>query len=149
VLAGLKWLTNNMRQQDKLWILSLGYLSATLLLTVFFNPQRDGRTQVIGIYRYAMCTPFFFVFLQQFSSRISFRKQHFIIVFLLSNAVLLLFRSYFDLRSFLFFNICTVVVMLYMLQGRYKWTGWLLIVCGIVAQALLFQDFLSALHYPD
>lgn len=146
----IKWIGANGVQKNKLLILSMGYLSATLLLTFFFNPKPAEQTVIVGITRYAMCTPFFLPFLQHFTNNVKYRKVHFLYAFAGANIVLLLLGSYIHLRVFLYFNISTVALLLYMLYGyKYKWVGILLVIAGIIAQAMVFQDFLTGMHYPD
>jgi hypothetical protein len=147
--TGWRWLRYNIRQQDRLWVLSLAYLSGILLLTMFFNPQWGRSTHAMGIHRYAMCTPFFFMFLQQFSARIAFRSKHCIAAFVLCNLVLVLFGALATVKSLLLFSCCTIIFLLYMLNSKYKWIGWVLIVLMMTAQVFLFQDFLTGGHYPD
>jgi len=144
------WLRGNRVQAYKPLVLSLGYLTATLLLTLFFNPKAGGRTIIVGITRYTMCTPFFFILLQYFTQSVAYKKVYFLYAFVAANVVLLAFRSYYDIGTFLYFNIAVAALLLYMLYAnRVKWAGFVLIAIGFIAQVLLFQDFLTALHYPD
>jgi hypothetical protein len=146
----VRWIAANRVQKNKLLVLSLGYLSATLLLTIFFNPQSSGQTVIVGITRYGMSTPFFLPFLQYFTNSVKYKKVHFLYAFVGANLVLLTLGSYFHIRTFLYLNISTAAVYLYMLYGsKYKWAGIILIAAGIIAQALVFQDFLTGMHYPD
>ncbi len=146
----IKWLVRGTVAHNRLVVLSLGYLTGVLLLIVFFNFKIEERTVIQGIARYGMCTPFFWVLIQYFIQEHTYKKSHFAYAFIIANIILLAFRSYYDLGTFLYLNISTAMLLLYMLYAnKIKWAGVLLIIIGIVAQALLFQDFLTGLHYPD
>jgi hypothetical protein len=141
---------NQMPEPDKLLVLSMGFLGATLLKTIFYNPIWGTYTTLtIGINRYVFATPFFYVFLYYvFNPRKAFTPWHYLAVFALSNTVWLTCGSYVHIISFLFYNSLTGIVFLYMKNSDKKsaWPAMVLMAFNLCMQTFMFQQYLANLY---
>lgn len=152
VKKAIVWLFKNEIQEDKIVTLSLCYLPIILFLTLFLNPKwGTGTTNLTGMHRYSLCTPFFFVFLYYVISRAeAYKLKHFIGIFLLCNIAWLSCGAYKHIMYLMFFNVDTAIVFAYMLIANKKLQWPLLAVTAfnIVVQVGLFQQFIQNI-YPD
>ncbi len=146
----VKWFSENMTYEKGL-LFSIGYLAVTLFLALFYSPKWDiDRTSLIGTYRYALLTPFFFRFLIFLLKDVSYSWKHYLFAFLLSNFVWLCFGSYVHLQAFLMFTGNTVIVMFYMLCTRkLLWPAIMLTAINFAIQIFFFQEFVSTFHLID
>jgi len=148
-----KWIVEKNVAKNKLLALSTFYLTMTLITIIFFNPKwspGNCNTNIMGAHRYGLMNPFFYVLLYQFTKEKEYTLQQYFGVFLLANAVWLLFGSYTHLQFFLFFTIDSIIVLLYMLSSnkRLMWPIICLITLNFFIQIHLFQQFM-ALVYVD
>jgi hypothetical protein len=131
---------------DKKLVLSFLYLTGILFVTILFNPKwATSTTNVYDIHRYVFCSPFFFVFLHHFSISKKYSGKHYLLVVLLSNAFWLLFASYVHIGYVFYFNFCTAIIVLYMLNTnkRYEWVPLAITAINLVVQVNMFQMFLE------
>jgi len=147
-----QWLLKNKLQQDKIVTLCLCYLPIILFLTLFLNPKwGTDTTNLTGMHRYSLCTPFFFVFLYHvISTKKDYKVKHFIPMFLLCNIAWLSCGSYRHIQYFLFFNVNTALVFGYMLHANKKrqWPLLATVAFNLVIQIGLYQQFIQNI-YPD
>jgi len=145
------WLLKNKIYTDKLLVLSLAYLMMTLLVVICFNPiWGTYTTNVMGMFRYSLMTPFFFVFLHYITNDIQYKVRDYMVVAVVANIIWLTFGSYWHIKYFIFFNINTAVIFLYMLYANKKltWPALIIVAINVVLQISLFQQFINGL-YPD
>lgn len=142
------WLAANKVAEDRVLILSLTYLPIVLFSIVFCNPTwgASGTTNIFGLHRYTLCTPFIFVFLHHATyTRSQYRIKDLLLVFLLCNIALLSLGSYLHILTLLYYNFITIVVLLYMLHNnkKYEWAPLVLIAINVYFQVQLYQQYLS------
>jgi hypothetical protein len=144
------WLKNN-KTYEKGLLFSIGYLTITLLLALFFSPRWDTvKTIVIGAFRYALFTPFLFRFFIFILEEVSYSWKHYVFAFLIANIVWLSFGSYAHIQTFLLFTGMTIMVLLYMLSTRkILWPAMLLTGINLVFQIHYFQLFIGRVHLVD
>jgi len=132
------WVQNH--QANKLLILSVGYLSMTLYIMLSFNVP----TTVLGVFRYALMNPFFYVFLSNLT-RQTYSGRTYVLVFLLTNLVWLFFGSAAHIRLLLLFTLNTLLVLIYMAYADKKSNWPLIILTGvnIISQVFFFQQFIN------
>lgn len=150
IILIVKWITKNIKQ-DKLLVLSFCYLISALFLSIFFNPRWSGTTDVMGLHRYALVTPFFIVFLHHYTqNREAYKIKDYVFVFFISNLVWLSFGSYNHILHLLFYNFNTALIFVYMLLANKKlnWPALIIFGINIMLQIQLFQQFINPL-YPD
>ncbi len=149
---GIRWLAKNVRPTNPLLVPSTMYLFLVLYFTAFYSPSYGGnmtRTDSMGIFRYSMMSPFFYVFLQHFTTQRQYRWQHYLAAFLLVNVAYLSFGSYLHLQSMLFFNFNTILVFLFMRNAQDNKLSALAIALNFLMQVQLFQLFIDNGIYPD
>lgn len=146
VIKFFRWLFNNEKNSDKIFILTLSYLPVILFTMIFCNPAWGGTTNLLGLHRYTFCTPFIFVFLYHFTSgKHNYRIKDFLYMFVLCNLVWLSMGSYRDKQHLVFYNFNTLLVFGFMLYANKK-TNWIAIALTAVnffLQAYLFQQYLQ------
>jgi hypothetical protein len=150
VKKGWQWLVQNKASTDKPLVVSYLYMTAMLLITVFFMPKwATGSTNVYDILRYVFCTPFFFVFLHRFTTQVKYKGMDYLIIILLSNAFWLLFGSYYHIGYVYYFNFCTVILILYMLSTnkRYEWVPMAIAAINLFVQVNMFQLYLAHTYH--
>jgi hypothetical protein len=138
--------------QEPLLIVSCGYLLMTLLEGIFFNPiGSSNTTNLPSLFRYTIMTPFFYVFLNHFTNKDQYSRNHYVLVFFLSNIVWLFFGSYVHIQFFIYFMCNTIIIFLYMLLANKKleWPVVVLIALNFYSQVHLYQIFLAGTIYPD
>jgi hypothetical protein len=145
-----RWLFRNATQKDKILVLSMVFLGATLVKTIFYNPTwTTGTTLTIGINRYVFATPFFYVFLFYYTNRaIPYKLSQYIVVFILCNIVWLSCGAYLHIQNWLYFNCMTVLVFLFMLLSDKKktWPVLILVVVNVFLQIIMFDQYLRGLY---
>ncbi|MES2702766.1 MAG: hypothetical protein V4649_09015 [Bacteroidota bacterium] len=145
----LKWLRKDTVYPDEVWLLTLGYLPLVMGVMVFFSPTWGTlTTNLISIHRYVFCSPFFFVFLYHMVSKPrTYRAVHFITAIVVCNIVWLSMGSYKHFLELLFYNVLTVLVVLYMVHANNKQSWAALVICGfnIFIQIHLFQQYMAGL----
>jgi hypothetical protein len=134
------WYKEN-KPQDKVLVLSLGYLTMILYTILFFNTP----TQVSGLFRYALVSPFFYVFLKHFTKSVRYERKDFYILLLFANCVWLLFGSFRHVQTMVYFNLNTIVILLYMSYANKKpwWPLLVLLAFNIFFQVHFFQQFIA------
>jgi hypothetical protein len=143
----IRWLVKN-KMADKLFLLSLGYLTMSLVSIVFFNPcWGSGTTNVIGANRYTMVNPFLFIFIYHLTKNINYTWVHFLVVVVASTLFGFFFGSYKHIDNVLFFSSGTVFVVLYMLYANKKlsWPVLVLTAFNLFLQIHLFQQYLGGI----
>jgi hypothetical protein len=70
-----------------------------------------------------MATPFFWVFLYEFTIKRSYATSDYLVVLFLSNAFWLLFGSYVHIMQVVYFNFGTAILLMYMYSSRQR-EGW-------------------------
>jgi hypothetical protein len=145
----VKWLVKKLVIRDKLLVLSIVYLSLSLLYGIFFNPTwRDDLTIVAAQYRYIMACPFFFVILHHFGQK-EYKLQHFIAIILLASGAWMAFGAYKHILELVFFNFNTLLIVLFMLHSRkLSWATVLLAAINFFLQATIMQQAMNGL-YPE
>ena len=153
LLAGhiYRWVRKDEVVGDRVLTLTLTYLPVTLLCIIFCNPTwGSNTTNLLGLHRYTLGTPFIFVFLHYVAGgKRIYLPGHFIVMFFVCNIVWLSMGSYVHLQYWLFWNFVTLIVFAYMLfnnaplQKRYEWIPLVLIAFNILVQVHLFQQYLS------
>jgi hypothetical protein len=147
----VQWLADD-KPKNKVLILSACYLSMTLGTSLFYSPQWvTGKTDMMGTFRYAMMTPFFYVFLHHFTWVVQYKWYHFLLVILLANTVWMAFGAYLHLSQFLFYTGNTIMILCYMLYAKAKpgWPAILLTSVNFFMQVHLFQQYLSGTRLVD
>ena len=149
VKAGVQWLAKN-KPAPAAETLSAAYLMMIYLTVIFFNPTwGTNTTNVMGMFRYGMSNPFFFILLQRLTAGKQYRPKHYLIVFLLANVVWLSMGSYVHIQEWLFLNVNTLFIFLYMLWDNRKYgtiAGMLLFGINLLLQLHLFQHFISGFY---
>ncbi len=147
VIKAFKWLSGKKVYTDKILILTLAYLPIIMFTMIFCNPTwGSNTTNLLGIHRYTFCTPFIFVFLYHFVSKADeYKLKHFIIMFILCNAVWFSMGAYIHIQALLFYNFNTLLVFGYMLHANKKpdWIALALAGINIFIQVSLFQQYIS------
>lgn len=149
VRAGILWLFKNKPSSDSMYLLSLLYMAAIFVQILFFSPTWDtGTTNVFDTCRYVFATPFFIVFINKLFSK-TYSYKDYIGVLLLSNAFWLLFAHYNHIQYFLYFNVCTAFVMLYMLYSNKKltWVPMIITAVHFFLQVHFYQYYLTG-YFP-
>ncbi len=145
-----EWIFKSKVAPDKLLILTLTYLPVILLSIIFCSPKwGTNTTNVPGIHRYVLCTPFIFIFLYHFVSNAGqYAFRHFIAMFILCNITWLSVGAYIHLQQWLFFNFITLLVFGYMLHANRKteWATLAIIAINVVIQVTLFQLYLTNIY---
>jgi len=148
----VKWLIKN-KTEDPLMIVSCGYLFVVMVQIVSFNPTWGPRetTNVLGIFRYTMANPFFYVFLYRFTNAVQYTWKNYVLVFIVSNVVWLTFGSYVHIDYFLYFMGNTLLIFVYMLHSNKKlqWPVLMLAVLNFYFQVCLFQMFIAHSSFPE
>jgi hypothetical protein len=147
----VRWITKNRIERNVL-TLSCGYLSMTLFTILFYSPRwQINFTDVIGSFRYAMVTPFFYVILYYFTHEIAYKWPHYVLVFVAASGVWMAFGAYEHIQTFLFFCTNTVLVFLYMAYSSKKleWPVLALTAINFLIQAQLFQHYISRISLVD
>ncbi|HXS38029.1 MAG TPA: hypothetical protein VN721_15105 [Flavipsychrobacter sp.] len=145
------WLLKNKIYHNKLLALSLAYLMMALIVVICFNPTWGTyTTNVMGMFRYSLITPFFFIFLYHITNNVQYKTRDFIIIAIIANIVWLTFGSYVHVKYFIFFNVNTAIIFLYMLYANKKltWPALIIVAINVLLQINLFQQFIKQL-YPD
>ena len=150
VSRGIQWLAKNKVAQNRLLILSCLYMVAVLCKTVFFNPTWGTyTTNVFDINRYVFASPFFWVFLIYFVKDRRYTAIDFLKLLLLTNAFWLLFASYNHIMYVVYFNFCTLMIMLYMMHANgYPWAVAIIFTLNLYVQVQMFQGFIGENIYP-
>lgn len=132
------WLKGKL-MEDKMLLISMGYLTMVLVSILFFNPNY-GTTRIMGANRYTFVTPFFFVFLHYaFHLKISLKSMGGFL--LLTIAFWFLFETYRSPEQFMDIAAPAFLLILAFLLGTWKKKlAWLFI--GIIA-----FDFMMQIHY--
>ena len=136
---------------DKGIILSIAYLTFTLILTFYFSPLASKHsTHITGVERYIAASPFILVFFYYFAEKHHYQWTHYAGILVLYNLFCLLFGSYQSLENFLVFNVGSLMIVLYMLQasGR-RWAALVLMFFNIAVQITYFQIFISGKVLPE
>jgi|GEM_PF-727049 len=145
----IRWLFKNKQEPDKLLVLSLVYFAITLYKNIFYNPTwGTGSTLTIGIFRYVFATPFFYIFLHRFTHKdVPYKVTDFMLIFILCNIVWLSCGEYIHIKYFLYFNFCSLIIMLYMLlpDKKLSWPITAAIALNVLFQMLMFDQYLSGL----
>lgn len=84
-----KWAFKKEVYTDKVLVLTLAYLPAILFAILFYNPKwNTDTTNLHGLHRYTLCTPFIFIFLHHYTAgQRRYTLQHVLLMLLLSNLV--------------------------------------------------------------
>ena len=147
-----KWIVRNEKFDDKILTLTLSYFPLVLFSIVFCNPTWGGNTtNIFGLHRYTLCTPFIFVFLYHvIGDSARFKTKQFVYIFLLSNVIWLTMGSYIHIQYFLYWNFPTLIAFAYILRNeqKYEWAIFALIGINVLIQVSLHQQFLTNL-FPD
>lgn len=147
-----RWIVRNQKFDDKILTLTLSYFPLVLFSIVFCNPTWGGNTtNIFGLHRYTLCTPFIFVFLYHvIGESVTFKTKHFVYIFLVSNVIWLTMGSYIHIQYFLYWNFPTFIAFGYMLHNeqKHEWVLYALIGINVLLQVSLHQQFLSNL-FPD
>lgn len=150
IRTGIKWLAKNVTITDPILYLSYLYLTAVMFIILLFNPEWTikNTTSVHDAYRYAMASPFFWVFLYKYQYDKKYTAKDYILVFLLSNVFwLVLFASYTHIMYFIYFNFGTALLLLYMGNASQKHSLPPLIIAAInvFVQVYFFQFYINAM----
>lgn len=151
LVIGLQWLIKN-KVQSGLLMLSCAYLASILYITFYYNPcYGSENTNVTGIFRYSLMSPFFYIFLHTLTHGRSLRWQHYVGMFLIANVAYLTFGSYLHLQAMLFYNFCTLIVFALMARAKEsnQWASYALVAINFFFQVHLYQIFLTGSIYPD
>jgi hypothetical protein len=137
------------REANKATIISAFYLAAILATTLLMNPKYGDHTNVMAAHRYTFATPFLMFFLIQMGKE-KIRFWHIACIMLGAMGWWYLFDSYADLRQFITVAMLpTLIILAYLLTVRSPRLQWLLIpiiVVNFLAQAHLFQSFITPLY---
>ncbi len=147
----VRWL-GRQQQQNKVLVVSLAYLTMNLFSSLFYSPQWfEGRTDVIGSFRYVMMTPFFYVFLNYFTRQLQYKWQHYLLAVLYATGVWMAFGAYVHLQELLFFTVNTVLIVFYMISSNSKleWPVIALTIINFLFQLMLFQFFIGRTSLVD
>jgi hypothetical protein len=149
VAIGVDWLKGRVSTLSPVLILSYLYLTANLFIILLFNPTWSGphTTSVHDAYRYALASPFFWIFLYHYQYERKYVLKDYIVMFFLSNIFWFLFASYNHIMTFIYFNCCTAIIMLYMANADKKYTlpPLIIAVLNVYVQVWIFQFFISNL----
>lgn len=135
---------------DRLLIFSALYLAGTMLVVIFFNPKWGSfTTNIMGMHRYALATPFFFVCVQYVNSK-GWKWQQYLMIVIAATCFWLLFGSYLRMSQAIWFSFITLLVLCYFLFSDRKapWASYLIIVLNFMLQIHLMQQFIAGV-YPD
>ena len=140
------WFFKGLKENNKLWVLTLSYLPLILFTMVFCNPKWGGYTNLLGMHRYVFCSPFIFIFFYNMVNKVEeYKLKHFVLIFVISNLVWLSMGSYMHIREMFFYNFITLLIMGYMFYTNNKGSWVSLAICGInlFLQIILFQQFIA------
>lgn len=146
----IRWLRKGNIAINHLMVLSCGYLAFSLISIVFCSPTwATNTTNLLGMHRYSLSTPFFFVFLHSMSAKRPTAKA-FGMLFIIANLAWLTFGSYIHIQHLVFWNAVTAMAFLYLgyTSEKAKWVRPALIALNFLLQVLLFQQYLAG-SYPD
>jgi hypothetical protein len=132
--------------KDKILILTLAYLPAVLFAIVFYNPTWGANTTNLhGLHRYTLCTPFIFIFLHHYTAgEKRYTLQHVLLMLLLSNLVWLSMGSYLHIRTMLYYNFTTLLVVGYMMYANKRLpASYVIIAFNVFMQVMLYQRYLA------
>lgn len=150
ISKGYRWLFKSEQTNDRLQTLTLTYLPVILFTLVFFSPVWGaGTTNLLALHRYALCTPFIFVFLYHLTAvDREYKWPDYIGVFLLCNAVWVCMGAYVHIQQMLFYNFITLLVFGYMLHAgkKVQWATYAVIAINIFVQISFFQQYLKGLY---
>lgn len=76
-------LTKKKLELDLVTLFSLGYLSMILVYVTFFHPIEDGRTSILSLNRYVLCSPFVHILILRNYNKVKLNKIN-LLVFLVS-----------------------------------------------------------------
>ncbi len=141
-----QWTKTGKTSDGPLVILSLAYLPCILLVFLFHNDTGNNYTDLSGLHRIMMCSPFFFVVVYNYVLKgRDYNHKDILIVFLLSNVVWLAMGSFVHLTYILYFNVASVMIILFMVQAKKSntWTTMLICIINLTLQTLLYQQYLS------
>jgi hypothetical protein len=150
VVKGIRWLKGKVADMDRVRLFSLLYLTAVLFIILFFSSTwGHGKTNVYDAHRYAMATPFFWVFLHHYLKEKTYSLRDFLVVFIVSNLFWLLFGSYVHVMMVIYFAFNTAIIMLYMASAN-KPAGWpsiAIVAINFFVQVFGFQLYLSGVSF--
>lgn len=151
IKMGAQWLAKN-KTGDKMLLLAIVYLSMTLFITLFYNPRWSiNTTDIVGISRYALINPFFYIFLHHLTKNITYRWPQYLLAFVLANLVWVACGAYVHIQAYLFYTANTIIVFLFMLHANKKltWPAMILMAIFLIFQVQLFQQFISFSVLPE
>ena len=142
-----RWLFRGVKENDKVWVLTLSYLPLILFTMVFCNPKWGSETtNLLGMHRYTFCSPFIFVFFYYMVNKAKeYKLKHFVLVFILANLVWFSMGAYVHIQEMLFYNFITLLIMGYMFYANNKNSLVSLAIFGInlFLQIMIFQQFIA------
>lgn len=144
-----RWIKQNDYTVDKLWVLSLGYLTIIMLTMIFANPTwGSNTTNLLGMHRYTFCSPFFFLFLNHLTEKEKLTNNKSIIaIAVIFNIALLMMGSYLHIKELLYFNSGTILFVCYLLYKqhpqKYNTLAVALFGINLLIQAYFFQSYLQ------
>jgi len=135
-----QWIYAN-TQQDKLLVLSIGYLTMTLYIILSYNVP----TTVLGAFRYAMMNPFFYIFLHHFTKNVEYKRKDYLLAFFIANVVWFFFGSFMHIQLILFYSFDTALLFIYMAHSNKKndWPVIVLFGINVFFQIMFFQQFIT------
>ena len=140
------WAKTGKTSEEPITLLSLAYLPSILFVFLFHNDTGGNHTDLSGLHRTMMCSPFFFVFLYNnvLKGR-NYTNKHILIVYLLSNVVWLAMGSFVHITYIMYFNVASLMILLYMVQAKKSNTWATMVICiiNITLQTILYQQYLS------
>lgn len=146
----IRWLVKN-ETIDEVLALSCGYLIMSMMVIILYNPAWGApSTNIAGIFRYTLMTPFFFVFLDHFTNKVQYTWKNYLLIFFIATIVWLSFGAYVHIQHFLYFQCVTLLIFAYMLHANKKlqWPILILAALNVFFQVQYFQQFIGDI-FPD
>ncbi|MCD6064653.1 MAG: hypothetical protein K0R82_2564, partial [Flavipsychrobacter sp.] len=150
IVRGLQWLRSLVPDTNRVRLFSFLYLTAVLFITLLFSSTwGHGKTNVYDANRYALATPFFWVFLHHYLKEKEYTYRDFIVVFIVSNLFWLMFGSYLHIMQFVYFGFNTAIIMLYMVYAKKPlgWPAMAIAAFNFFIQVFGFQLYLSGVPF--
>ncbi len=142
----VQWSRTGKPTEESISIISLAYLPCLLFVFLFHNDTGNSHTDLAGLHRLMMCSPFFFVFLYNYVLKgRSYSNKHILVVCLLSNVVWLAMGAFVHITYIMYFNVASLMIVLYMVQAKKSTTWATMVICiiNITLQTILYQQYLS------
>lgn len=148
IWRGVLWLKNKV-SDNKILLLSAGYLTMVLMSLLFLNPHYGCMTNIMGANRYTIITPFFFVFIHSLYKQ-KYAVWQILCVFVFISVFWYLFGAYDGMRKYIAIaminNLLIVAFILFSTYKKYHWLVIPIIAVNFFVQLHMFQQFITPLY---